>query len=107
MRELIRHILKEETEEIDQKVMNFLLRRYEVKEYNSYDQIRFKRVYFEVNNDYYNITTFDNKKRQIRLILNMLEDNNVTEPIDNFSNENNPYRQKVIRTIKKFLSHVM
>jgi hypothetical protein len=37
----------------------------------------------------------------------MLEDNNVTEPIDNFSNENNPYRQKVIRTIKKFLSQVM
>ena len=107
MRELIRHILKEETEEIDQKVMNFLLRRYEVKEYNSYDQIRFKRVYFEVDNELYAITTFDNKKRQVRLILNMLEDNNVTEPIDNFSNENNPYRQKVIRTIKKFLSQVM
>ena len=107
MKKLIRHILKEETEEIDQKVMNFLVRRYEVKEYNSYDQIRFKRVYFEVDNELYAITTFDNKKRQVRLILNMLEDNNVTEPIDNFSNENNPYRQKVIRTIKKFLSHVM
>ena len=107
MRELIRHILKEETEEIDQKVMNFLVRRYEVKEYNSYDQIRFKRVFFKLDNELYAITTFDNKKRQVRLILNMLEDNNVTEPIDNFSNENNPYRQKVIRTIKKFLSHVM
>ena len=45
--------------------------------------------------------------RQVRLILNMLEDNNVNEPIDNFSNENNPYRQKVIRTIKMFLSKVM
>ena len=107
MRELIRHILKEETEEIDQKVMNFLVRRYEVKEYNGYDQIRFKRVFFKLDNELYAITTFDNKKRQVRLILNMLEDNNVTEPIDNFSNENNPYRQKVIRTIKKFLSNVM
>ena len=108
MRELIRHILKEETEEIDQKVMNFLMRRYEVKEYNSYDQIRFKRVFFKLDNELYAaITTFDNKKRQVRLILNMLEYNNVTEPIDNFSNENNPYRQKVIRTIKKFLSQVM
>jgi hypothetical protein len=107
MRELIRHILKEETEEIDQKVMNFLMRRYEVKEINIDDQIRFKQVFFKVDDEFYNIGTFDNKKRQIRLILNMLEDNNVTEPIDNFSNENNPYRQKVIRTIKKFLSHVM
>ena len=35
MRELIRHILKEETEEIDQKVMNFLMRRYEIKEFNN------------------------------------------------------------------------
>jgi len=107
MKQLIRCILKEETEEIDQKVMNFLLRRHEVKEINIDDRIKFKRLHFKVDDDYYNIGTFDNKKRQVRLILNMLEDNKVTEPIDNFSNENNPYRQKVIRTIKKFLSKVM
>jgi hypothetical protein len=107
MKELIRHILKEETEEIDQKVMNFLLRRYEVKEYNSYDQIRFKKVFFKVGDEVYGIGTFDNKKRQIRLILNMLEENNVIEPVDNFSNENDPYRQKIVRTIKRFLDQVM
>ena len=108
MKELIRHILKEETEDIDKNVMNFLMRRYKVEEINIDDQIRFKRVFFKLDNELYAaITTFDNKKRQVRLILNMLEDNNVTEPIDNFSNENNPYRQKVIRTIKMFLSKVM
>jgi hypothetical protein len=107
MKKLIRHILKEETEEIDQKVMNFLLRRYEVKEYNSYDQIRFKKVFFKVGDEVYGIGTFDNKKRQIRLILNMLEENNVIEPVDNFSNENDPYRQKIVRTIKRFLDQVM
>jgi hypothetical protein len=107
MKELIRNILKEETEEIDQKVMNFLLRRYEVKEYNSYDQIRFKKVFFKVGDEVYGIGTFDNKKRQIRLILNMLEENNVIEPVDNFSNENDPYRQKIVRTIKRFLDQVM
>ena len=106
-RNLIRHILKEETEDIDKNVMNFLMRRYSVEEINIDDEIRLKRIHFKVDDDYYNIGTFDNKKRQIRLILNMLEDNNVTEPIDNFSNENNPYRQKVVRTIKKFLSQVM
>jgi hypothetical protein len=36
-----------------------------------------------------------------------LENNNVIEPIDNFSNENDPYRQKIVRTIKKFLSEIM
>jgi uncharacterized protein (DUF2164 family) len=107
MRKLIRHILKEETEDIDKKVMNFLMRRYSVEEINIDDEIRLKRIHFKVDDDYYNIGTFDNKKRQVRLILNMLEDNNVIEPIDNFSNENNPYRQKVIRTIKMFLSKVM
>jgi len=68
MRELIRHILKEETEDIDQKVMNFLVRRYEVKEINIDDNIRLKRIHFKVDDDYYNIGTFDNKK----MLLNQL-----------------------------------
>jgi hypothetical protein len=108
MREMIKSILKEETEEIDQKVMNYLLRRYKVNEVNIDDRIKFKEVYFKVDDDYYlGISMFDNKKKQIRLILNMLENNNVIEPVDNFSNENDPYRQKVVRTIKKFLSEIM
>jgi hypothetical protein len=107
MRDLIRYILKEETEEIDQKVMNFLLRRYEINEINIDDKIKFKELYFKVGDDYYGVSMWDSKKRQIRLILNMLEENNVIEPIDNFSNENDPYRQKVVRTIKKFLSEIM
>jgi hypothetical protein len=37
----------------------------------------------------------------------MLQENDVIEPINNFSNENDPYRQKIVRTIKKFLSEMM
>jgi hypothetical protein len=37
----------------------------------------------------------------------MLEENNVIEPVDNFSNENDFYRQKIVRTIKRFLNQVM
>jgi hypothetical protein len=108
MKGLIKNILKEETEEIDQNVMNFLLRRYKVNEVNIDDRIKFKEVYFKVDDEYYlGISMFDSKKKQIRLIIDMLENNNVIEPIDNFSNENDPYRQKVVRTIKKFLSQVM
>ena len=107
MKDLIRNILKEESEEIDQKVYNFLRRRYEINEINIDDNIKFKTIYFNVDGDYYSISDFDNKKRQVRLILNMLVENNVIEPINNFSNENDPYRQKVVRTIKKFLYEVM
>ncbi len=107
MKDLIREILKEETEEIDQKVMNFLLRRYKINEVNIDDRIKFKELYFTVGDDHYGVSMWDNKKRQVRVILNMLIDNNVIEPVDNFSNENDPYRQKIVRTIKKFLYEVM
>jgi hypothetical protein len=108
MKDLIRNILKEESEEIDQRVYNFLRRRYEVNEINIDDNIKFKEIYFKLDDDYYlGISLFDNKKKQIRTILNMLVNNNVIEPVDNFSNENDPYRQKIVRTIKKFLYEVM
>jgi len=108
MKDLIRNILKEESEEIDQRVYNFLRRRYEVNEINIDDNIKFKEIYFKLDDDYYlGISIFDNKKKQIRTILNMLVNNNVIEPVDNFSNENDPYRQKIVRTIKKFLYEVM
>jgi hypothetical protein len=107
MKQLIKDILREEVEQIDQKVFNFLRRRYEINEVNIDDQIRFKEIYFKIDDEYYGISTWDSKKRQIRLILNMLQENNVIEPINNFSNENDPYRQKIVRTIKKFLYEVM
>ena len=107
MKELIRHILKEETEEIDQNVLNFLLRRYKIKELDLGENLKFKNLYLEVGGDYYQISTWRSKKSNILEILNMLEENNVIEPVDNFSNENDPYRQKIVRTIKRFLNQVM
>jgi hypothetical protein len=107
MKQLIKDILREEVEQIDQKVFNFLRRRYKINEVNIDNQIRFKEIYFKIDDEYYGISTWDSKKRQIRLILNMLQENNVIEPINNFSNENDPYRQKIVRTIKKFLYEVM
>ena len=107
MKELIKHILKEETEEIDQNVFNFLRRRYKINEVNIDDRIKFKELYFKVDGDYYGISMWDSKKKQIRIILNMLQENNVIETVNNFANENDPYRQKIVRTIKKFLYDVM
>jgi hypothetical protein len=107
MKELIRNILKEETEELDLRVWAFLTRRYEVNELNLGDNLKFKEIYFKVGDDYYGISMWDDKKRQIKKILDMLQENNVIEPINNFANENDPYRQKIVRTIKKFLYEVM
>ena len=107
MKQLIKNILKEESEDTNQRVYNFLRRRYEVNEINIDDNIKFKEIYFKLDDEYYGISMWDSKKRQIRLILNMLQENNVIEPINNFSNENDPYRQKIVRTIKKFLHEVM
>jgi hypothetical protein len=107
MKQLIKNILKEESEMVDQKVFNFLRRRYKINEVNIDDRINFKEIYFKVDDDYYGISMWDSKKKQIRIILNMLQENNVIEPINNFSNENDPYRQKIVRTIKKFLYEVM
>jgi hypothetical protein len=107
MKDLIRNILKEETEEIDQNVFNFLRRRYKINEVNIDDRIKFKELYFKVDDDYYGISMWDSKKKQIRIILNMLQENNVIETVNNFANENDPYRQKIVRTIKKFLYDVM
>jgi hypothetical protein len=107
MKELIKHILKEETEEIDQNVFNFLRRRYKINEVNIDDRIKFKELYFKVDDDYYGISMWDSKKKQIRIILNMLQENNVIETVNNFANENDPYRQKIVKTIKKFLYDVM
>ncbi len=94
MRNLIEEILREETEEIDQKVFNFLRRRFKINEVNIDDRIKFKEIYFKVDDDYYGISMWDSKKRQIRLILNMLQENNVIEPIDNFSKRNSGNAKK-------------
>ncbi len=80
MKELVRNILKEESEDIDQKVYNFLRRRYEINEINIDDNIKFKELYFKVDDEYYNVSMWDNKKRQVRLILNMLIENNPKKP---------------------------
>jgi hypothetical protein len=110
MRELIRYILKEETEEIDQKVMNFLMRRYKVKEEDigwEDHPIIIKTINFNINNERWGISNFQNKITQVQQIFDMLINNNVIEPIELYGNSLDPYRQKIIKTIKMFLNHVL
>ena len=103
-------ILQENEEDPTQKILNFLLRRYEVEDIDlgwEGNPIKFKTIKFEVDGEKYGFTTFENKKEQIRKIVDMLIIHNVIEPIDPYERQLDPYTQKVIKAVKLFLNQVM
>ena len=103
-------ILQENEEDPTQKILNFLIRRYKVEERNlgdEQDPIIYKTIFFDVNGETYTISTFQNKREQIRVITDMLDLHNVIEPIDPYERQFDPYAQKVIRAVKTFLNQVM
>jgi len=103
-------ILQENEEDPTQKILNFLLRRYEVEERNFGDEenpIIFKTIFFDVNGETYTISTFQNKREQIRKIVDMLIIHNIIEPIDPYERQLDPYTQKVIKAVKLFINQVM
>jgi hypothetical protein len=102
--------LTENEEDPTQKILSFLRRRYKVEERNFGDEekpIIFKTIFFDVNGETYTISTFQNKREQIRVITDMLDLHNVIEPIDPYERQFDPYAQKVIRAVKTFLNQVM
>ena len=103
-------ILQENEDDPTQKILNFLLRRYEVFERNLGDEdnpILHRVIRFDINGETYSISNFQNKKQQAGRIFEMLIENNVIDPIDIYENQLNPYTQKVIRAIKIFINQVM
>lgn len=103
-------ILQENEEDPTQKILNFLLRRYKVSDIDlgwEGNPINFRTINFDVYGEKYGFTTFENKKEQIRKIVDMLIIHNVIEPIDPYENQLNSYAQKVIRAVKQFINQVM
>ena len=102
--------LTENEEDPTQKILNFLIRRYKVEEKDigwEGNPILIKLVTFEVDGERYSISNFQNKITQVQQIFDMLIDSNVIEPIELYGKSNDPYRQKVIRAIKRFINQVM
>jgi len=99
--------VNESEEDPTNKILTFLRRRYEVNEVNIGDNINFKNINFKVGDDYYGFSTWDSKKKQVRTILNMLEENNIIDPLNFQIQELNPYNQKVVKAVKQFLSSVI
>lgn len=103
-------ILQENEEDPTQKILNFLSRRYKVEKRNlgdEQDPIIYKTIFFDVNGETYVISTFQNKREQLRKIADMLIIHNVIEPIDPYERQLDPYTQKVIKAIKLFINKVM
>lgn len=103
-------ILQENEEDPTQKILNFLLRRYKVEDIDlgwDGNPIKFKTIKFDVDGEKYGFTTFENKREQIRKIVDMLIIHNIIEPIDPYERQLDFYTQKVIRAVKLFLNQVM
>ena len=103
-------ILQENEEDPTQKILNFLSRRYKVEDIDlgwEGNPIKFKTIKFDVYGEKYGFTTFENKREQIRKIVDMLIIYNIIEPIDPYERQLDPYTQKVIKAVKLFINQVM
>lgn len=104
-------ILKENEEDPTQKILNFLRRRSEVEEKNlGGDEypINFKILKIYIGDGTWDsITKFENKKEQVKRILNILMDNRAIDRFEFNETRYNPYAQQAIRAVKTFLNQVM
>jgi len=114
MRELIRHILKEEPQldEIDKKLFNFLIRRLKVEERNlsgyweDFKPIKIKEYSFE-GVPGYGFTDYYSKKEMEKTIIDMFWENDVIDFYPYELDERDPKRIKIIKTIRRFLNHTL
>jgi hypothetical protein len=111
-KDIIKRILKEESDEfsIDDSILKFLRRHSKIDDRKIGDDeyaINIKSVSFDVGGDWYSITSFMSKKDMKNKILRMLEDNNIIQLGEYNPSVLDTDRQKVVRTIKKFINTVM
>jgi len=104
-------ILQENEEDPTQKILNFLSRRYKVEETKFGDDenpIKFKvlKIYVD-SSDFYSVSSFDNKKEQVRFILNLLMSENIIDSFELNKIKDNSYAQKAVRAVKLFITQVM
>jgi hypothetical protein len=96
-------------EEIDRKLMNFLLRRAEKKERQIGDDeypINVTEISFS-DLPGYGFNSFSNRKDMERKIINMLEENEIADLGTYNTNYLDKNRQRIIKTIRYFLNFIM
>jgi hypothetical protein len=96
-------------EEIDRKLMNFLLRRAEKKERQIGDDeypINVIEISFS-DLPGYGFNSFSGRKDMERKIINMLEENEIADLGVYNTNYLDKNRQRIIKTIRHFLNFIM
>lgn len=96
-------------EEIDRKILNFLLRRGNVTEKQIGDDdypIKFSEVRFEGLPEF-GFSTFNNRKDMEKSIIEMLEEKEVINLGEFNPNVLDTDRQKIIKTIRYFLNFIL
>jgi hypothetical protein len=96
-------------DDIDRKLMTFLLRRVEKKERQiGDDEYPLNVIEISFNGiPGYGFNSFSNRKDMERRIINMLEEEGVTNLGDYNPSTLDTDRQKIIKTIRQFLNFVM
>ncbi len=110
MKDIIVTILKEETGNLDGKILRFLRRNYKSR-VNSFGDdekpLDIQTVSFNIDNEWYTISSFMSKKDMVNKIYQMLGENGIIDNENENLNTYNPERQRVIKTIKYFLDTVI
>jgi len=113
MKELIRHILKEETEDIDRNVLNFLIRRIKKEtkklnnDYDDTEPLKLTEYTFEGLPEY-GFNSFYNSKKDLEIKLcKMLYEIGVIDFWIYDLEPKDPKRIKLIKTLRQFLNNIL
>jgi hypothetical protein len=100
-------------ENIDRKLLNFLIRRVDSKEnyigkqFKDFEPLKVTEYVFK-DLPGYGFNSFNSKKEMERAIINMLYENDfIGEEIYDIKNVLDTDRQKIIKTIRKFLNFIL
>ena len=110
LQENIRRILREETEDITKKILNFLKRRFKVKKIPVRDEKTsriVKTLFFEKNGKTWDIEKGLNERHQIAIILDVLITFEVIDPFNIYKRDFNYNEQKIVDAIKIFIDKVL
>lgn len=107
LKDNIRKISKEEVEQYDEKILSFLKRSYKSEVREFFEGRKFQTISFHINDEWYSITSFMNKKDMVYKLLNMLNENDVIALNEYNPNTLDKDRQKVVKTIRYFLDQVL
>ena len=109
LQESIKRILKEETEDITKKILNFLKRRFKVKKIPVRDEKTsriVKTLFFEKNGETWAIEKGLNERHQIAIILDVLITFEVIDPFNIYKRDFDYNEQKIVDAIKIFIDEV-